>query len=472
MDWIRARAALWVPAAVLLGLALRSYHFARGPVVWHDEAALMLNVLGLSFSEMFGPLLHAEATPPMFLVAERVVVSGLGDGIFALRLLPFLASCAALIVFALLARRLLGPLSAALAVGMFAVSDRLLWHSCEAKPYSVDVLLAVTAAWWFARTESWPLWQRCVPAALLAPLAVWVSFPACFILGGLIVGLLPAAANAAWGGRIAFVAFVTSVGAAFLALALGPAADQRCDALDNCWTSEFPNWSRPVMLPWWVLVQTLEQARYCLLPLGQVLVGFAAIGGVVMWRMSAGRDLLAVMLVPLGLAFIASCLHKYPYGGGRVAVFAAPALCLLVAAGARHALSNVARKSRLRAAVWSLTLLPPFALTAYRVVEPWPRAATNDAIAFAIAHRQVGDPIFGNCWEHEYYLRHEPTSRSWQGTFEPREIAANQAWVIHAANRAVREYPFSLPPGWKVVERTAFERTSVFKLRRVRANPD
>jgi hypothetical protein len=475
MGWLSSRAALWVPLAVLIGLAVRACHFLRCPAVWHDEAALVVNVLGLSFGEMLGPLLHAEAAPPLFLVLERAAVLALGDGEYALRLLPFLASCLALVLFALMCRRVLGPLSAALAVGLFAVSDRMLFHACEAKPYAVDVLVAVAAAWWFVRTEGWPLWKRCVPAALAAPLAVWVSFPACFVAGGLIVGLFPAALRSGWGGRFALTALTLSVGIAFVALALGPVAAQRCDAMDSCWTAHFPDWSRPWFVPAWAILQTLEVCRYCAMPLGQVLAVLAGFGVAVLWARPGGRDLVAVLLVPLALALAASFLHKYPYGGMRVEAFATPALCLLAAAGARNVVPRLARKSRAGAvAVCLLALVPPVVLTAYRVVEPWPRAESDKATAFVIEHRQPGEPILGNFWEYEYYLRNEPTFRAWQGAFEPHELAARRAWVIHTSDRAEEHYPFPLPPRWEVAARTEFARTSVFELRRVtraRATP-
>ncbi|HSQ55074.1 MAG TPA: hypothetical protein VLM40_04950 [Gemmata sp.] len=467
MDWLRSRATWWVPLAVMLGLALRTYHYARSPAVWHDEAALLLNVIGLSISQMCGPLLHAEAAPPAFLMAERGVALTLGDGIFALRLLPFLASCLALILFASTCRRLLGPLSAALAVGLFAVSDRLLWHSCEAKPYALDVLVAVAAAWWFVRTEGWPLCRRCIPTTLAAPFAIWVSFPACFILGGLIVGLLPAAMRSGWKDRAALAALAFVVGGSFVALALGPVAAQRCSAMESCWTAHFPDWSRPWFAPAWATLQTLEVCRYCLMPIGQVFAVFAGFGVAAMWWRPGGRELVAVLLVPLGLALAAAFLHKYPYGGMRVEAFATPAICLLSTMGMRHVLPRLARKSRAAAFVVTLAAIgPPAALTVYRVIEPWPRAETDVATAFVIEHRQPGEPIFGNYWEHEYYLRDEPTFRPWQGAFEEDEMNAQRAWVVHTSDRAADDYPFPLPRGWEVAARTEFARTSVFELRR------
>ena len=34
---------------LVLGLVLRLYHYLREPAVWHDEAALILNVIGKNF---------------------------------------------------------------------------------------------------------------------------------------------------------------------------------------------------------------------------------------------------------------------------------------------------------------------------------------------------------------------------------------------------------------------------------------
>ena len=43
----------WLALACAFGLALRAYHYARNPSIWHDEAALVLNVLHLSWVGMF-----------------------------------------------------------------------------------------------------------------------------------------------------------------------------------------------------------------------------------------------------------------------------------------------------------------------------------------------------------------------------------------------------------------------------------
>ena len=68
-----SRSIPWTRIFLVLGLALRLYHYCLGPSVWHDEAALIRNVLSKNFAELLGPLIYAEAAPPLFLWVERTV---------------------------------------------------------------------------------------------------------------------------------------------------------------------------------------------------------------------------------------------------------------------------------------------------------------------------------------------------------------------------------------------------------------
>src|SRR5437868_3496628 len=62
-----------------LGLLLRLIHFVRDPSVWHDESALVMNVLRKDFTALLGPLFYAEAAPPLFLWIERTAFLLFGD---------------------------------------------------------------------------------------------------------------------------------------------------------------------------------------------------------------------------------------------------------------------------------------------------------------------------------------------------------------------------------------------------------
>ena len=150
----------WMRLLVTMGCGLRLLHYLRDPSVWHDEGNLIVNVLRLDFAQLLGPLLWNGNGPPLFLWLERAVALALGDSSLALRLVPMLASCGTLVLLSAVAQRWLPPRGAFCAVLLVAVSDRLLWHSCEAKPYATDVLVASLLMFVFTFTGRWTASRR------------------------------------------------------------------------------------------------------------------------------------------------------------------------------------------------------------------------------------------------------------------------------------------------------------------------
>src|SRR5262249_26208228 len=159
------------------------YHYLRDPSMWHDEAALVLNVLDKGFLGLLGPLSFAEAAPPLFLWIERAVTLLFGDGTYALRLVPFLASCGALLLMVPVVQHMLRPAAQPWALLLLACSDHILWHSCEAKPYAVDVLAATALLLIYCRSASWGLGCRLVVYGLLGPVLILLAYPGCFLCG-------------------------------------------------------------------------------------------------------------------------------------------------------------------------------------------------------------------------------------------------------------------------------------------------
>src|SRR5262249_53752834 len=213
---------------VVLGLLLRAYSYITNPSIWHDEAALILNVLDKGFVELLGPLRFSEAAPPLFLWLERAVVLTLGESPFALRLIPWLASCAALLLMAPVARMCLPHAAVPWAVFLFALSDKLLWHCCEAKPYAVDILVAVLLVFLYLPTRAWELTRRLLLFSCCCPVLIFLSYPGCFLAGGLLVALLPEVwkchRSTAWA---AFLLLGLGVLASFGLLLAGPIRAQR-----------------------------------------------------------------------------------------------------------------------------------------------------------------------------------------------------------------------------------------------------
>ena len=232
----------WFAGVVALGVGLRLYHYLRNPSMWHDEAALVLNVLNKDFLALLGPLTFSEAAPPSFLWMERAVALLLGDSTYALRLIPLLASCAALLLMVPVAQRVLRPQAVPWALLLIACSDHILWHSCEAKPYALDVFAATAVLAIFCFTTCWPLaWQLAV-YTLLAPVLIFSVYPGCFLGGGLLVALLPAV----WRKRqvktwFGYGFLVLTVVTAFGLLLAGPVRAQRFAGIVDCWKRRFPH---------------------------------------------------------------------------------------------------------------------------------------------------------------------------------------------------------------------------------------
>jgi hypothetical protein len=457
----------WFAVVVALGLGLRLYHYLRNPSMWHDEAALVLNVLNKDFLALLGPLTFSEAAPPAFLWMERAITLLLGDSTYALRLIPFLASCGALLLMVPVAQRVLRPPAVPWALLLMACSDHILWHTCEAKPYAVDIFAATAVLAIFCSTASWPLaWQLAV-YTLLAPLLIFSTYPGCFLGGGVLVALLPAV----WRKRqvktwIGYGVLVLTVVTAFGLLLAGPIRAQRCTVIVDCWKSTFPRWDRPATVPAWTVLGLFEVFRYCFEPVGQAFLFLAVVGGVRLWRRRS-RTLLALLLIPALLPLLAAYFQAYPFGGSRVVVYTAPALALLIAEGLpvdRDALRPLALRDLCRYGVFAVALLP-LAWAVYRTVEPWNRADCAGAAEYVLAHRRPGEAVAANHWEYAYYFRHLGTDFTLLEEADLR--TTGPLWLVATAvlpeDRLAIWHLFERQ-GWHMLEQQDFTRTTVFRL--------
>ncbi len=464
-------------ALVLFGLALRAYHYGRNPSVWHDEAALILNVISKSFAGLLGPLYFAEAGPPLFLWLERAARLLLGDGVFSLRLLPFAASCCALLLVAFTARRLLSTAGATLAILFFACSRSLLWHASEAKPYALDVALAaVLPALACGPLRSWSLEKRVVFYALLAPVVIMLSYPGCFLMGGVILSLLPdiwrSNRRQAW-MALAFLAMTTGV--AFLLLLAGPIHAQRCADMESCWTHAFAPWDRPWRIPLWTAGSLFGLSRYCLDPVGDFLLLPALVGFASLWRRGKA-EFVVLLTAPILLAFAAACLRAYPFDSSRVIVFATPALVLGVGEGCVVLFGRLVAqvKTANPILVWSrwcalaavaLLLATPVGLAIDDVIHPWPRPDVASAASYVMRMREPSEMVVGNHWEHAYYFRSlHKQFVFWDGRPMPQ---VNRIWlVITAGTEAETDLLCAAAMGdrWHCLRQERFDQCRVLEL--------
>lgn len=186
-----------VPVVLVAGVLLRTLEFARGRSLWLDEAFLSLNILELPLSDLMRTLHYDQVAPLLFLSAQKGAVTLFGSSEYALRLVPFSASIAALFVFRSVSREVFAAstASALLALTLFAVCDPLIYFAAEAKQYGVDILVALGVSLLAIRAERGALRDGLL-FCLAGVCGPWLSFPSVFIVPGACVYLIASSLRA------------------------------------------------------------------------------------------------------------------------------------------------------------------------------------------------------------------------------------------------------------------------------------
>jgi hypothetical protein len=235
--------------------------------------------------------------------------------------------------------------------------------------------------------------------------------------------------------------------------------------MDAAWVQLFPDWQRPLTVPYWAVRSTVGVFDYIGRPIGGILLIVAIIGAVRFWRVGR-RELVLLALTPMLLALMAALAKFYPYTGARTMVFAMPGLVLLIGSGLEGIAAWPTRRRSLRAIAIALIVIPLLATLGfafYRVAVPWPRADTAAASACVLALRLPNEPVTANHWEYEYYFRDlggafVPELRLLDATDPPARI-----WVVITGHDLpIRDALIaSVLQKWQVLERREFPGTSV-----------
>ena len=330
-----------------IGVVLRMAQYALNRSLWLDETMLALNITQRSFIELTQPLSYNQGAPIGFLFMQKFLTQVLGNSDFVLRLLPFVAGVASILVMYKVASVFLEPAGVLVTVGLFAITDKLVYYASEAKQYSSDVLIALLLlfiAYKCLETKTAP--GNYIALIVSGVVSMWVSHPASFILVGvgfcLALDLFsrPDRHRLAWLGSTFLIWMINFVILYFVylrTLAANP-------ALIDYWRDAFMP-----MPPWrgvsWFLHSFLTMFTN---PVGLVGLITAPIGMIVFlvgcisvflrkWQLAL------ILIVPFPTILLASGLEKYPFGE-RLLLFLVPIVLLLIGEGTeriRSLVSNI-----------------------------------------------------------------------------------------------------------------------------------
>jgi hypothetical protein len=268
----------------------------------------------------------------------------------SLRLLPLVAGVLALPVLAALARRLgASAWTIIAALWVTAGLPALVYYSRELKPYSLDLLLAVLVPCLALEAVDGapgarPARRRALGAALVgcAMATPWVSFGGNFVVG-------PTLAWMTWrcGRRSALpwtaAAFFALSFAAAYGTVLGPQSE--LPRLQETWREEVSvETSRAPLVRaaapvWRYFAVSLPYLFPGVWPVAALL----AVVGLWAWPRPHRSLLAGLCLAPAAATVAAVLLGRYVMNHGRLLLFAAPPIVLMVAAGLVHLAGLAAR---------------------------------------------------------------------------------------------------------------------------------
>ena len=176
---------------LLFGAVVRIVGFLQNASLSGDEAMLALSIGTRTLSGLLRPLDYGQVATIPFLWAERLITYAFGVSAYTLRIPTLVAGIALLWVLFRLARDLLGPVVAVVALALAATSFPLIRYSVEIKPYILDSLVAAGLIWLTIRLidqlDDRRLWLALVTGGVFA---VLLSAPALLVCGAIILALL------------------------------------------------------------------------------------------------------------------------------------------------------------------------------------------------------------------------------------------------------------------------------------------
>lgn len=371
---------------LVLGVVARVAQFLADRSYWLDEISLEQNIVTKTLVELFGPLSGAQLAPPGFLAVEWGLYHILGNRPLVLKIFPVLCGVTSLFLFLRVAQRCLRPGAVWVALGLFAVSDDLIYFASELKQYSTDVVMALlcdlVALDMISRPATMARWTR---FTVVGAVVVWFSHPVAFVLAGLgLVLIASALVDREWKRGLALT-LMSLVWAASFACVYAVSQEQlgHRGTMWDFWAFAFP--PRPFTglgsAAWLIrsILYLFANPIEIVTPMGPTPSALLAFGffltGCVSFVKRGASQTLWMLVAPVLITLFAACLYLYPFHG-RLLLFLVPALLLLIGEGVAWVVELSGSRAVRVVLLGGLFLLPTLQAT-YHLVEPRQRSIVN-----------------------------------------------------------------------------------------------
>jgi hypothetical protein len=397
--WLGHHPSFLVVVIICSGIGLRLRQYLANRSLWFDEILLARNLVSKSLLGLAGPLDDGQGAPIGFLWVVKEIITIAGHSEYALRFFPLGCSLVALPVFYAAARKYLAVPSACLALGLFAISESLIYYASEVKQYSSDVLMALLGLLiLFPLLEKKLNYSLAIFYGFLGASLIWMSHPIIFVLAS--VGVV-----ASWSllrqreyhrARLAILA-ATWWGLSFLIfyfVSLRYLTQHQ--PLLNYWGDSFaPPLSAPLTWLNWVIESFLDIFAYPIMGLSVFGLGaFAYLTGAISLY-SRHKPYLFSLLAPLLFALLAASFRMYPFAH-RHLLFVMPVMIILMVEGMSRLLNFFASNNMGLAGFFLVGLLMyhPLLQAGHNLLYPALKEEIKPVIDYTNQHWQAGDTLY------------------------------------------------------------------------------
>lgn len=387
---------LW--GLVIYGIFCRLTQYLAFRSLWVDEAKYAVKVMDYSYLQIFDPrrvtfdpfTVKFETPGPLgFFYLSKFLTQVLGNSEYILRLIPFVASVAALFLMVKLAKKYLKPLGVAIAVMLLSIDMSLIIRSADFHPYASDVAVALMLFLMVEKLRRADLnFKNVIVYGLLGAAAVWCSLPAVFVLAGLGSALIvefllekkreavPAVAiSAFWMTSFVIYYFIYLKSFTAIHWPEGGFVTSVLDlkglwyGLQGVFTDE------PMRFKYWHVPAALF---------------FSGCAGVFL----KDKKQWMYLSFPILAALAAAALGKYPFSG-RLIIFLTPVFLIFIAEGVVSLDKFLSGKTKAVLIVLLIfLLLDPFIASAKRLIKPIYREEIRPVIVEMEKRRKKGDPVY------------------------------------------------------------------------------
>ncbi|MFP4082413.1 MAG: glycosyltransferase family 39 protein [Candidatus Aminicenantes bacterium] len=326
--------------------------------LWLDEAWVANAVSEDSLSALAESSFHA---PLFFVLAVHVLITFFGNNEFVLRLLPCLFGIGTLVVFYWIIRKHTGKTAALLSLLLLSFSPHAVRYSQELKQYTSAMFFAILLVYLCERVVSHDKNRDWTGLILFSILGIGFDHSLAFMVPAVfLVLLLSLPLEKYWKKILASGSVVFIFSLFFFLFHLRHQISESLVSAQSYWLPYYPRTTSPGVFLKWLSRSFVKMFDFFSVPYFYLSLVIMVIGLSLFYKNSKKRFLIYILLPPL-LVLAASFLRRYPFGGSRLMLFAAPLLYLSFAKGLDFMFIKL-RTSRM--------LIPLFLLAVLMVVPP------------------------------------------------------------------------------------------------------